>query len=83
MPASATPADPVAIQGKNDFESKCLACHTLGAGNKLGPDLAGVTKRRNEEWLRGWMRAPEQMLKSDADAQALLKQFNNVPMLMP
>jgi len=49
MPASATPADPVAIQGKNDFESKCLACHTLGAGNKLGPDLAGVTKRRNEE----------------------------------
>jgi len=80
MPASATPADPVAIQGKNDFESKCLACHTLGAGNKLGPDLAGVTKRRNEEWLRGWMRAPEQMLKSDADAQALLKQFNNVPM---
>ena len=27
--------------GKLAFESKCLACHSIGGGKKLGPDLAG------------------------------------------
>jgi nitrite reductase (NO-forming) len=80
FPASATPTDPVAVKGKADFESKCLACHSLGHGKKLGPDLAGVTKRRKEDWLTRWLKAPEQMLKTDPDAQAMLKEFNNVPM---
>ena len=80
IPASATPTDPAAVQGKVDFESKCLACHTLGQGDKLGPDLAGVTKRRSEDWLARFLKSPDQMLKTDPDAQALLKRFNNVPM---
>ena len=80
MPASATPSDPEAVRGKLAFESKCLACHSLGAGKKLGPDLAGVTHRRTESWLQRWLRSPEKMLESDADAKALLKQFNNLPM---
>ena len=46
FPASAAPTAPAAVKGKADFESKCLACHTMGHGNKLGPDLAGVTRRR-------------------------------------
>jgi nitrite reductase (NO-forming) len=37
---------PDAVAGKLAFESKCLACHSLGQGKKLGPDLAGVTKHR-------------------------------------
>ena len=80
FPASATPTEPAAVQGKVEFESKCLACHSMGFGPKLGPDLAGVTKRRNEEWLRKWLKSPEQMLKTDPDAQALLKEFKNIPM---
>src|SRR5689334_23908482 len=44
MPASAAPSDPETARAKLDFESKCLACHSLGQGKKLGPDLAGVTK---------------------------------------
>ena len=80
MPASATPGDPEAIRGKLSFESKCLACHSLGGGKKLGPDLAGVTRRRNEAWLQRWLRSPEKMLETDADAKALLKEFNNLPM---
>jgi nitrite reductase (NO-forming) len=80
FPASAHPTDPDAVQGKLAFESKCLACHSMGQGHKMGPDLAGVTKRRNEDWLARWMKAPEQMLKTDPDAQAMLKQFNNIPM---
>jgi nitrite reductase (NO-forming) len=80
MPASATPTDPEAVQGKQAFESKCLACHSLGGGKKLGPDLAGVTKRRTEPWLKSWLASPEKMLASDADAKKLLKEYNNLPM---
>jgi len=80
FPASATPTDPEAVKGKLSFESKCLACHSIGGGRKLGPDLAGVTKRRSESWLARWLRNPEAMLQSDADAKALLKEYNNLPM---
>jgi nitrite reductase (NO-forming) len=80
MPASATPTEPGAMAGKLAFESKCLACHSMGQGKKLGPDLAGVTKLRKEDWLARWLKNPEAMLKSDADAKALLKEYNNIPM---
>lgn len=80
MPATSTPTDPAAIQGKLDFESKCLACHSIGRGKKLGPDLLGVTRRRNDGWLTKWLKSPETMLASDPDAQALLKEHNGIPM---
>jgi nitrite reductase (NO-forming) len=80
MPAiEATPTDPDTVAGKLAFESKCLACHSLGQGKKLGPDLAGVTKRRGDEWLTKWLRAPEKMLDTDADAKELRKQYS-IPM---
>jgi nitrite reductase (NO-forming) len=80
LPASATPTDPEAVKGKLAFESKCLACHSLGQGPKLGPDLAGVTRRRTDDWLAQWLKSPEKMLTSDDAAKAMLKQFNNIPM---
>ena len=80
MEASKTPTEPDAVQGKLAFESKCLACHSVGQGKKLGPDVAGVTKRRTDDWLSRWLKAPEKMLASDAAAKAMLKEFNNVPM---
>ena len=69
-----------AVQGKLAFETKCLACHSIGGGKKLGPDLAGVTKRRNESWLTRWLKAPEKMLETDLDAKKMLKEYNNIPM---
>ena len=80
MEASATPDEPEAVKGKLEFESKCLACHSMGQGKKLGPDLAGVTKRRTDDWLARWLKSPEKMLETDADAKVLLQQSNNVPM---
>lgn len=80
IPASAVPSDPDTVQGKLNFESKCLACHSVGEGRKLGPDVAGVTKRRRDVWLARWLKAPEKMLEADADAKAMLKEFNNLPM---
>jgi len=80
IPASAAPSDPDTVQGKLNFESKCLACHSVGEGRKLGPDVAGVTKRRSDVWLTRWLKAPEKMLEADANAKAMLKEFNNLPM---
>jgi nitrite reductase (NO-forming) len=80
MAASATPTDPAAIKGKENFESKCLACHSIGQGRKLGPDLLGATKRRTDEWLTNWLRSPEKMLQTDADAKAMLKEYNDIAM---
>jgi nitrite reductase (NO-forming) len=81
LPATeAAPSDPEAVAGKLAFESKCLACHSVGQGKKLGPDLAGVTKRRSDNWLARWLKSPETMLQSDADAKAMLKEYNNIPM---
>ena len=78
--ATATPTDPDTVAGKLAFESKCLACHSVGQGRKLGPDVAGVTKRRSDDWLARWLKSPEKMLQTDADAKAMLKEYNNLPM---
>jgi len=79
IPATAAPTDPRAVKGKLSFESKCLACHSIAGGDKLGPDLYGVTKRRDKNWLRKWLKNPEQMLQSDAAAKELLGKYK-VPM---
>src|SRR5205085_12606993 len=35
----------------NIFRKRCSACHTFGKGVKVGPDLKGVTARRQPDWL--------------------------------
>jgi len=79
IPATAAPTDPLAVQAKLDFESKCLACHTIAGGDKLGPDLYGVTRRHDNAWLTRWLKSPEQMLQTDATAKALLEKWK-IPM---
>jgi nitrite reductase (NO-forming) len=79
IPATAAPSNPAAVKGKLAFESKCLACHSIAGGDKLGPDLYGVTKRRDKGWLAKWLKTPEQMLQSDATAKELLGKYK-VPM---
>jgi nitrite reductase (NO-forming) len=80
MAASGMPTDAGAIAAKLDFESKCFACHSVGGGRKLGPDIAGVTRRRTDAWLTQWLKSPDKMLQTDADAKAMLKEYNNIPM---
>jgi nitrite reductase (NO-forming) len=79
IPATGMPDDPEAIAGKLNFETKCLACHSLGAGPRVGPDLLQVTQRRNETWLRSWLTSPEKMLAADDTARALLDRYK-IPM---
>jgi nitrite reductase (NO-forming) len=77
--ATASPSDPEALQGKILFDTRCLACHSIGKGVVIGPDLLGVTARRDERWLTAWLKSPETMLAHDDTAKALLERFK-VPM---
>ena len=75
IPATASPSDPEALQGKMMFDSRCFACHTIAGGPKVGPDLLGVTERRSEKWITSWLHSPETMLAKDDTAKALLARF--------
>jgi protein SCO1/2 len=68
-------------RGRYVFVRDCGACHTVGRGDKVGPDLLGVTTVRDHQWLVRIIQAPEQLLKeNDPIATALLKKYNNVRM---
>jgi mono/diheme cytochrome c family protein len=70
--------------GERLFYGKgCVACHTVGKGRHLGPDLAGVGKRRTSDWLARWLKNPELMASTDPDARRLLAEYNQVAMPDP
>ena len=81
-PASAAPVPAqLAEEGQTLFQQQCASCHTIGSGKLVGPDLLGVTQRRDPEWLRRWILAPDKMLaEGDPTATQLLQEYNNVPM---
>jgi cytochrome c2 len=67
--------------GKQIFQEKCAACHTVGNGALVGPDLKGVTTKESHEWLEQWIAAPDAMIaKKDPTAIGLLHQFHDVQM---
>src|SRR6266705_414623 len=63
------------------FQSRCGACHTIGKGDRVGPDLAGVTTRRDRAWLSRYLAEPDRVrAEGDPIATALFAKYNNVPM---
>jgi mono/diheme cytochrome c family protein len=68
--------------GQQLFQQKgCVACHTIGKGALVGPDLKGVTTKEPHAWLEQWISAPDAMIaKKDPTAVSLLQQFHNVQM---
>jgi mono/diheme cytochrome c family protein len=64
------------------FNQNCKACHTIGGGKTIGPDLKGVSERADRDWLVKWMLDPTGVLASgDAYAQKILKESNGIPMI--
>ncbi len=62
--------------GEKLFKEKgCTACHTIGKGKLVGPDLKGVFERRSEKWVRAMISNPDSMLKHDKTAKKLLKKY--------
>ena len=63
------------------FATRCAACHTIGNGDKIGPDLLGVTNVRDPNWLRRTISEPDKLLaEKDPIATALFKQYKEVQM---
>jgi cytochrome c551/c552 len=63
-------------KGEALFQSKgCVACHTIGKGKLVGPDLKGITERRDQEWITKWLKDPDTMIRTDPTAKELLKQY--------
>jgi mono/diheme cytochrome c family protein len=58
------------------FQAKCSSCHTIGGGKRVGPDLQGVTDRRDQAWLLEFITAPDQVIASgDPVATRLVEEY--------
>lgn len=70
----------LAKKGKSLFTNRgCNACHQFGK-KAAGPDLVGATERRSQDWMKNWLKNPDQMLQSDSTAKAMLVEYQNVKM---
>jgi protein SCO1/2 len=74
------PRPPRPSAGEDLFRQKCAACHTLGHGDLVGPDLEGVTRRRDRSWLARWLSNPEKLM---AEKDPLALEFAARPVVMP
>jgi len=63
------------------FRQNCSVCHTVGKGRLIGPDLEGVTKRKDRAWLIKFLQSPQAMIDSgDPYAAQLLKDAHGIAM---
>jgi mono/diheme cytochrome c family protein len=63
-------------KGKEVFTQKgCSACHKIGGGKLVGPDLKGVTARRDKQWIARMISRPDLMVKEDPTAKDLFKTY--------
>ena len=68
--------------GAEIFKTRCAPCHTIGGGRLVGPDLKGVSERRDEAWIIHFVQSPATAIEAgDATAVALSKEF--APTVMP
>jgi mono/diheme cytochrome c family protein len=64
------------------FKQNCAACHSIGKGRLVGPDLSDVHKRRTESWLLNFIKSSQSMIKGgDQTADSLFRAYNQI--LMP
>ena len=67
--------------GAKIFKQNCTACHTIGGGRLVGPDLEGITKKRKADWLKKWINSSSELIASgDADAIAIFEEYGKVAM---
>jgi len=65
------------------FRQNCSACHTIGGGHVIGPDLQSVTKRKDRAWLVKFLQSPKAMIDSGDPYVAQLVQDAPGHMVMP
>jgi len=63
------------------FGKRCGGCHSIGEGDRAGPDLLGVLKRRDRKWLTTFIRGPSAVIDSgDSTANELMTKFKGARM---
>ncbi len=68
-------------KGQYLFSTRCAACHTIGHGDKIGPDLLGVTGTRKTDWLARFIATPDKVLAAkDPIAMSLFKRYHRIQM---
>ena len=69
-------------EGQDLFNTSCAACHTIGKGRLVGPDLLNVSDKHSQEWMVSFIRSSTAMINSgDAEAVAISQEYNKL--LMP
>lgn len=70
-----------AEDGSDMFRANCGACHTVGKGKLVGPDLKGVETRHTEAWILKWVKGSQAMVQAgDKDAVKLFADNNSITM---
>jgi protein SCO1 len=68
-------------KGQYLFATRCAACHTMGKGDKIGPDLLGVTNVRDRAWLVRIIADSNKMIdEKDPIATALFQKYKGIRM---
>jgi cytochrome oxidase Cu insertion factor (SCO1/SenC/PrrC family)/cytochrome c2 len=81
-----SPASNIGLKMSNQpgqalFTKICAPCHTIGVGDRVGPDLRGITQRRDHAWLSSYIRNPARLrAQKDPEALALAAQYPAVRM---
>jgi nitrite reductase (NO-forming)/hydroxylamine reductase len=79
-PAS-NPGDAAAVAaGQAIFQRTCFACHSIGEGTRIGPDLEDIHRKRERDWLVRWIQDPLGMAQTDPIGQQIYAEWNNQPM---
>src|SRR5262249_27564669 len=68
--------------GEYTFRNHCVACHSIGGGDAIGPDLKGVTARRDHAWLQRFIVRPDQV-RADNDPLARMLEEKYAGVRMP
>ncbi len=67
--------------GQALFIKACSSCHTIGKGDRIGPDLANVSTRRPHDWLKAFVSRPDKMFAAkDPVALAMAKKYRGLRM---
>lgn len=81
VPPKAVTFDFKQYPGQAMFKRLCAGCHTIGQGDRVGPDLKGLAERRDRDWLIRFMADPEKLRRAnDPIAADLVKNFPTVRM---
>ena len=68
------------LNGKGLFQSHCQSCHEICA-TKIGPALAGISKRRPLPWLLQFINNPVEVVKTEDNYSNYL--ISNYNFIMP